>query len=440
MSGFRSVAALLAALVLFFSVACAEDQGLQVEEIDIPLEEIMPVALTEDEPETESKEVFTPSWGSPWKEDIASSYWTTPMDITDEETVWNMLMEPITVIDLGVKNKSKSQQTKMNLYIYREPDKNSKIVGELTNLSQGVRVIRHLDSGWSLVECYSSSFANYPKTKISAWNILVSGYIESKYLKEVQPTDQIALVVDKLTQRVYVFSEGKMLCELLCSTGLVQKNIKGKYQPYNETRSGEFLVINMTGSLTSDNLVCAYAMRFNGGDEIHEVPHVVEKDKTWSYDKAGAEKYLGAKHSHGCIRVQRKTTPEGYNMKWIYRKISDNDLCGKVKIIVWEDWQGRQIDTPSPDTVLYYNANNKGTYYHRADHCNSAKAGTVFSPFLYSQLDEAPFSGLKACPFCVPVRRESDIRKINETYAPGGDHEEMLNSLRKGYYEYLAKD
>ena len=33
-----------------------------------------------------------------------------------------------------------------------------------------------------------------------------------------------------------------------------------------------------------------------------------------------------------------------------------------------------------------------------------------------------------------------EIREINELYAPGGDHEELLNKLRKDYYEYLAKE
>ncbi len=93
--------------------------------------------------------VFTPSYGSEWQSAPgASAYWTLPMDITNEEAVWNMLMEPITVVDIGkVKNLSRSQMTKKNIYMYREPDENSKIVGEVTNLSQGLRVIEQLDNG-----------------------------------------------------------------------------------------------------------------------------------------------------------------------------------------------------------------------------------------------------------------------------------------------------
>ena len=431
---FRHFAVLLLAGVLLFSSAFAE-----LEEFDPA--DIATIEMDTAEEETVSspelsQDVFTPSYGSPWTEDQGSSFWTTPMDITNEEAVWKMLMEPITVVDRGkVKGYTASQLTKLNIYMYREPDTSSKIVGEITNLSQGVRVIKHLDNGWSLVECYSSSFFSKPETKIKAWNILVSGYVETKYLKQVQPTDQLALVVDKLAQHVYVFREGKMIADLLCSTGLVQWNGK-KYQPYNETRSGEFLLINMTGSLDSDTLKCSYAIRFNAGDEIHEVPHQVDpRDNSKKYNTT--EPYLGQKRSHGCIRVQRQKNPDGINMEWIYNTVRKKDLCGKVKIVIWEDWQGRQLPIPDPDLLLYYNP-NKGQYYHSQDHCLCTKKS--FTSFPYSQLDEGEFAKLKPCAWCTPARRQAEIEAINAVYAPGKDHEELLNSLRKDYYDYLAAD
>ena len=426
----RFFAALLAVLVLFSSAAFAEGDSFEADDVDISFEELLgdESARPEEVPEGS---VFTPSSGSPWDHDLGSSYWTTPMDITDTETVWNMLMEPINVIDKGnVKNP-----TKQNIYMYAEPDQGSKIVGEITNLSQGVRIIERLDNGWSLVECYSSSFISKPATKIQAWNILVSGYIESKYLKQVKPTDKLALVVDKLAQRLYVFVEGEMVAELLCSTGLVQWNGK-KYQPYNETRSGEFLLINYTGQLKSDRMLCDYAIRFNAGDEIHEVPYVPNADGTHNYKST--EKDLGKKKSHGCIRVQRFPTPDGINMAWIAQRVRKLDLIGKVKIVIWEDWQGRQLPVPDDDTVLYYNP-NKGQYYHRFDHCKNGK-GITFTPFTYGELEEGGFAKLTACPYCVPARRKAEIDEINALYAPGGDHEELLNSLRKDYYEYLAQE
>ena len=129
----KSLFCLLSVLVLFAAAvpAFAEED---VEIIWIDLDEGT-VSETADEPAEEpaevAEDVYTPSHGSLYREDIASSYWTTPMDITDEETVWNMLMEPITVVDLGkVKGYSHSQLTKLQTYLYREPDEKSKIVGD----------------------------------------------------------------------------------------------------------------------------------------------------------------------------------------------------------------------------------------------------------------------------------------------------------------------
>ena len=368
---------------------------------------------------------FTPSYASAWPiREGETGYWALPMDITDEAAVWEMLMAPITVVDTGKDSGEKTQT-----YLYREPDDSSLKVGVVTCESQGVRVLETREDGWSLVECYSSSFH---ATKVEAWNLLVSGYIPTKYLKQVSPNPDMGIVVDKLTQRMYIFQEGKLLSTLLCSTGLVMWN-GSKYQPYNETRSGEFLLMSKVGTLISDRLYCDMAIRFNSGDMMHEVPHVKNADGTKNY---GSTEYkLGTKCSHGCIRVQRNKTPEGINMSWIWNQVKSGS---KVKFVIWEDWQGRQIAVPDADTPLYYNP-NKGSYYHRSSFCYSAKAIT-FQPFTYGELDQEPFSKLKQCPFCGPPLREAEIQAVNERYAEGGDHDELLTSLQAGYYEYLQQN
>ena len=412
--------ALCAVFCLLFACAAAEVEEI-VEEVFLDED----VDYSEDSaPAAADQSVFTPSYGSPYTSaPDASSYWTLPMDITDTEAVWKMLMEPITVVDTG-KNSSERTQT----YLYAEPDEKSKRIGVVTCESQGVRVIEQLDNGWTRVECYSSSFHD---TKVKAWNLLVSGYIPTKYLKRVEPNPDFGIVIDKLSQRLYIFQDGKLLTTLLCSTGIVQWNGK-KYQPYNETRSGEFLLMSKVGVLKSDRLLCDMAIRFNAGDMIHEVPHVLNADQTKNYKST--EYKLGTKCSHGCIRVQRNKTPEGVNMSWIYSRIKSGS---KIKIVIWEDWQGRQLPEPDPDTVLYYNP-DKGNYYHRSAQCYCAPSLT-FTPFRYAQLEEEPFSRLEACPWCVPPRRLSDIAEINALYAEGGDHDELLTQLRSDYYEYLEQ-
>ena len=439
-AGRKRTAAWFLALTLAASAggippAAAEDAPDEIiediwldEETELTYELEQPYAAEEKnsrEEEPPDQRSFTPSYGSVYSEQVGgSSYWTTPMDITDEKAVWNMLMEPVTVIDIGKRSGEKAQT-----FLYLEPDESSKKVGVVTCESQGVRVIEQLESGWSLIECYSSSFHD---TRVEAWNLLVHGYIPTKYLKTVEPDQTLGLVVDKLTQRLYVFRDGKLYSTLLCSTGLVVWN-GSKYQPYNETRSGEFLLMSRVGTLRSDNLYCSMAIRFNDGDMIHEVPHTLNNDGSSNYKRA--EGKLGTKCSHGCIRVQRKKTPEGINMTWLWEYAKKH---GHIKLVIWEDWQGRQIPLPDPDTVLYYNP-QKGTYYHRAESCYMAK-NLTFTPFRYSQLEDEEFAKLEHCPYCTPELRESEIEEINTQYVMGKDHDELMTSLRESYYQYLAKD
>lgn len=376
-------------------------------------------ALTgpDDTPEATEDIVFTPSYGSayPLTEKDEGTYWGTPMDYTDEEAVWRMLSAPITVIDYAYSGQRK---------IYAEPDTKSRTVGVVTGSSQGVRVIEQLDNGWSLIECYSSTFHD---NSISAWNMLVQGYVKTSSLKTKKVDKKYHIVVDKLTQRLYLYGEGKLLATLLVSTGL--SNAK---QPYNETRSGEFLYISATGGFKSDNMVCPMGMKFNDGDLLHEVPYI-QRSGSSSKIYSNTEPYLGQRASHGCIRVQRKKNADGYNMKWIWDHRKDLG-----RIVVWEDWQGRQVPYPAEDTLLYYNANG-GDYYHTADHCESAKNNVVFSTFTYTELDTGDFAKLKFCPYCAPALRRAEIDKINESHAPGGDHDPILTQARQKWLDSLIK-
>ena len=354
---------------------------------------------------------YTPSYGSPYAgQDSELNYWTTPMDITDEETIWKMLMTPVTVVDTGKKNAQKSQ-----VLIRAEPSEDAGSVGVVTCVTQGVHVLETLDNGWSLIECYSSSFHD---SKIKAWNLLVQGYVQTELLKTVQPDPEIALIVDKLTQRLYIFKDGALFSTLLVSTGRANAR-----QPYNETRSGEFLLqLPAVGEFRSDNLYCSMGIRFNNGDLIHEVPHMKNADGTKNYSTT--EYKLGTRGSHGCIRVQRKRTPEGTNMKWIWNNKKDN-----MKIVIWEDWQGRQYSYPADDMPLYYNPKH-GKYYHTNETCYSAE-DVIFSPFTYGELETEPFASLEACTYCCAPLRKAEIDQINELHAPGGDHDPVLTKARE---------
>ena len=353
--------------------------------------------------------VFTPSTTSPYAPmENEVNYWTTPMDITDEAAVWAMITEPITVLDNGKKNNQKTQ-----VVIRSAPDENSDGVGVVTMVSQGVRILERGDE-WTKIECYSSSFHD---SKVKAWNMLVQGYVPTGYLKTVVPDQEIGYVVDKLTQRIYIFQNGHLMDSLLVSTGHANEK-----QPYNETRSGEFLLlVPAVGGYEDDGMYVQMAIRYNGGDMMHQVPYTLARDGTKYFGTF--EPRLGTKASHGCIRVQRRKTPDGYNIEWIWKHKKNNQ-----KFLIWEDWQGRQLSCPDADTALYYNPKG-GKYYHSSATCNSAK-GVTFSQFTYGELESEGFASLSRCTWCNPPLRRAEIDEINALYAPGGDHDPILTQAR----------
>ena len=353
---------------------------------------------------------FTPAHSSPRRgEDGTLSYWTLPMDITDEKAVWKVLTSPITVLDNGKKNAEKTQ-----IVIRSEPSETSDGVGMVTCVSQGVHVLERGEE-WTLIECYSSSFHD---SEILNWNVLVQGYVPTAYLTEVIPNQEMGLVVDKLTQRLYVFREGKLYSTLLISTGVANSK-----QPYNETRAGEFLLVSKVGEFSSDNLKCALALRFNDGDLLHEVPYILGADGKYKNYSANEPK-LGTKASHGCIRVQRQASPEGVNQGWLWSHYTKN-----TRILIWEDWQGRQIPVPEDNTVLYRLKKKSGNY-HTTDQC-SALLGKKTEKMTYGELRDRTWRKMKPCPLCAAPSRPETIEAINQTYAEGGDHDPVMTEARK---------
>lgn len=384
----------------------------ELEQAGMVLTDAAPTAA----PDLSNQSVFTPSYGSPYTGlDTSTNYWTLPMDITDVDAVWEMLIQPVTVLDDGGKS---SGQHKRQIIIRSEPDSDSKGVGVVTNLTQSVHVLERGEE-WTLIECYSSSFHD---SAVKAWNMLVQGYVPTRYLKTVTPNQHMGIVVDKLAQRLYIFRDGELYDTLLCSTGLANAS-----QPFNETRSGEFLLQNpAVGGWQDGNMYCAMGIRFNSGDILHQVPARVNGDGTKNYTSYAAA--LGTKASHGCIRVQRKRTPKGTNMEWIW-----NNRADEMKLVIWEDWQGRQLPYPDDDLTLYYNPNG-GEKYHTAETCYDA-VGKTFTPFTYGELETGDFAKLTRCTYCTPPLRKAEIDAINEVYAPGGDHDPILTEARKEQME-----
>lgn len=353
---------------------------------------LLPLTCLAEELSAPAPTAFTPgreSCGKP------NCFWETPMDYTDAEAMWAMLTAPMTVIDGNFRTQ---------VHLMAEPSRDSQEIGEITCASQGVHVLEHLENGWTKIECYSSSFKG---SSTQAWNKLQTGYVETSCLKEVKVRTEFALVVDKLTQRLYVYRKGELFDELMVSTGLGTED-----GPYNETRSGEFLLYSASGQFASEPYLCRYGIRYNDGDLLHEIPYL---KRNGSRNYSHTEPHLGQRASHGCLRVQYKRTEKGLNMTWLWNNLKDQM---KTRLVIWEDWQGRSIPVPSADTVLYYNP-RKGESYHDSPTCYGVQDKyEPMTAFSYGELDTGDYTRLGRCVYCNPPLRAGAIAEINAEYAP----------------------
>lgn len=341
--------------------------------------------------QVEEEKAFTPGRERCGK---SGCFWETPMDAMNEAAVWDMLTAPMTVLD---------GDPRAQITLRAEPDADSAAIGEVTCASQGVHVLEDMGNGWSRIECYSSSFKG---SDTQAWNALLTGYVPTPLLMEKQVKTKYGFVVDKLDQRLYIYEEGNLLDVLAVSTGLVTEG-----KPYNETRSGEYILWSLSGAFADGRSTCNYGIRYNDGDLLHELPHIKTADgNNYGY----TEPKMGQRASHGCIRVQRKRTPLGINMRWIWNVLYNGEIGSRL--VIWEDWPGRTIPLPEDDATLYYNPQG-GENYHDAETCYGVKDRyEPMTAFTYAELDASPFAELTACPYCVPPRRAEDIQAINDAH------------------------
>jgi hypothetical protein len=119
--------------------------------------------------------------------------------------------------------------------------------------------------------------------------------------------------------------------------------------------------------------------------------------------------------------VQRLKNQNGINMKWIWDNIKNG-----TKLVVWEDYQGRQVEIPSDDTLLYYNPNG-GSNYHTEHDCRGIKEKywMQMESFTYGELEDDKFASLTPCPYCQPPRRLAELEEINRIHLESSPGEVM---------------
>ena len=304
-------------------------------------------------------------------------------DITDEEACWELLMRPITVLDAGQTEAIAPRKTPGG-----EKVNTDKLGGTINGESAAVHVLGEDEDGWTLIE------------GLDYYNRIIRGYVKTNLLKTVTPSKEMGIIIDKLTQQMYVFIDGKYFSSCAVSTGLANDE-----QPYNETAAGEYLMVSRVGDFDSEGMICARAIRFNGGDMIHEVPYTVLADGTKRYSKW--EALLGSRASHGCIRTARIANPDGLNEKWIW----DHYKYG-TKVVIWDDY-GRAMPYPDDSLKQYYNPNG-GSFYHGVENCRSVKERYLpLTAFTYGELETDPFKKLEPCSACAPAKRKAVIDEEN---------------------------
>ena len=338
----------------------------------------------------------TPNEHSAVKCDHDICFWKLEMGRMDEESIWKVLTQPVTVLE----GKQREQ-----VRVLARPEADcTDYVGVVTCASQAVHILERGDP-WTLIEAYSSSEEG---SAVKVFAEPFQGYVKTSRLKEEQVDQTYGIVIDKLQQRLYVFKEGKLFTTMLCSTGFA----KNQEHLFHETPAGEFLMVSWVGGFRAETLWCAYGIRINSGILVHEVPSREETDRNGvtftSY--ARCERYLGEKASHGCIRVQRQLTPEGVNAKWLWDNLHRKPY---TKVIIWDDLD-RELAYPSDDLLLYYNPKG-GTNYHSQPTFSLVKDKyEPITSFTYGELDEKPFSKLTPCPGCAPQGRRTKIDELNE--------------------------
>jgi len=132
----------------------------------------------------------------------------------------------------------------------------------------------------------------------------ITGFVPTKYLKEVPRQGDYVLVADLSDQKIYVYRDDVLDKTFVCSSGLDENNYATPVGIYRTGGKGESFY-------TPKYKEGAYNwVRFNKGYLIHSIPFDEDRNII-----ASERDKLGQKASHGCIRLALD------DARWIYDNI-----------------------------------------------------------------------------------------------------------------------
>ena len=259
------------------------------------------VCYAKSSPQWTREFTLTVAEGAPQTAEVGVTGPVMPSRSATDEEIWAMMTAPAVVFSNG--------QGSGNIIMDR-PASGAKELGRVHGTGTALEIIRLEEGGkWAYVGAWNLTKANY-----------VEGYVMTEDLKVVTPAQDYGLLVDKQTQTLTVFHEGKRVATMKISTGDPSKK--------HNTEAGSYLTCSRVSPFRTAGYKYEYAIRINGATLIHSVGW---KDKDGYHSFAAENKKLGTKASHGCIRVER-TTEGGYNAWWLWTHLRWN-----TRVIVMDD-------------------------------------------------------------------------------------------------------
>ena len=228
-------------------------------------------------------------------------------NMTDED-IWDMMMRPSVVVDIDFFDHQQ---------IYEEPDTGSRSLGTLHGQTQGLKVIRAKD-GWALIGAWNHEDAAY-----------VEGWVPYENLKTELPAREYGILIDKRSQTLSVYRNGKKIDTLLVSTGRPEKK-----HLYQETSAGCFLTGYHRVNFSMNGKKYDYVFQYDGGNLLHQTPYDWGQQKK---DFTLGRGYLGAKASHACVRIQPEPGEGGLNAFWLFTHIPYH-----TRVIILDDPDERE--------------------------------------------------------------------------------------------------
>lgn len=133
----------------------------------------------------------------------------------------------------------------------------------------------------------------------------------TKKLKIVTPNTRYGVLINKATQMLTVYEQGKPIGHARVTTGL-----KAEDKAFRETRRGAFITTDRVAPFESKGFRYEYAIRIDGGNLIHQVGYV-QSAEGMDFDTQLAQ--LGERASEGCVRVDWRAREEGsVNAYWLW--------------------------------------------------------------------------------------------------------------------------